>query len=32
LKEAGKIVGIPVLDFLIIAGKGYCSFKEMGKM
>ena len=32
LKEAGKIVGIPVLDFLIIAGKGYYSFKEMGKM
>ncbi len=30
LKEAGKIVGICVLDFLIIGGKGYCSFKEMG--
>jgi len=32
LKEAGKIMGIGILDFLIIAGKGYCSFKEMGKM
>ncbi len=30
LYEAGKIINIPVLDHIIIAGNNYISFKEMG--
>jgi len=30
--EAGKILGIPVLDHIIISKKGYLSFKEAGMM
>ncbi|MBW1979129.1 MAG: DNA repair protein RadC [Deltaproteobacteria bacterium] len=30
LVDAGKILGIPVLDHLIITKKGFLSFKEMG--
>jgi DNA repair protein RadC len=32
LVEAGKIVGIPLLDHLIIAGRGYRSMADMGLM
>jgi len=30
LTEAGKILGIRILDHLIVAGKGYYSFREAG--
>lgn len=32
LKEAGKIVGIPVLDHIIVTLNGYYSYKEGGKI
>lgn len=32
LVEAGKIVGVDVLDHLIIAGGTYCSLRERGDM
>lgn len=32
LVEAGKLIGVDVLDHLIIAGNGYCSLKERGDM
>jgi len=30
LTEAGRLLGIPVLDHLIIAGKGFLSLREAG--
>lgn len=30
--EAGKILGIPVLDHVILAAQGYCSLVDMGVM
>lgn len=30
LEEAGKIIGIEVLDHIIVGGEGYLSFKEKG--
>jgi DNA repair protein RadC len=30
LKEAGKIMGIPVLDHIIVTSEGYTSLKEQG--
>jgi DNA repair protein RadC len=32
LREAGEIVGIPVLDHLIIGKPGYYSFRQEGRM
>lgn len=32
LIEAGRILGIPVLDHIIISKRGYVSFKEIGLM
>lgn len=32
LKQAGEIVGIPMLDHVIVAKTGYYSFKEMGEL
>mgnify|MGYP000922623140 CR=1 FL=1 len=30
LKQAGEILGIPMLDHVIVAKTGYCSFEEEG--
>lgn len=30
IKQAGELIGIPLLDHVIIAAKGYYSFKEEG--
>lgn len=30
LKDAGEIIGIPVLDHIIVGGMGYSSFAEVG--
>ncbi|MDA8165746.1 MAG: DNA repair protein RadC [Desulfobacteraceae bacterium] len=30
LRESGELLGIPVLDHLIVSGKGYFSFQEAG--
>ena len=32
LIEAGKIMGIEIVDHVILAGSKYCSFKEMGRL
>ena len=32
LVEAGRLLGIPVLDHLIVARHGYCSFRDAGRI
>jgi DNA repair protein RadC len=32
LAEAGKLLGIPVLDHLVVAKEGYFSFRDAGKI
>ena len=32
LQKAGKILGIPLLDHIIVAGKNYYSFRDGGEM
>ena len=32
LVEAGRVMGIDVVDHLILADARYCSFKEMGRL
>ena len=32
LQEAGRILGIPVLDHVVVASRGYFSFRERGLM
>ena len=32
LTDAGETIGIKVLDHIIIAGNGYCSFMQEGLM
>jgi DNA repair protein RadC len=32
LVEAGRVMGIDVVDHLVLADARYCSFKEMGRL
>lgn len=32
LVDAGKLIGIPVLDHLVIGSEGYCSFRDCGRI
>ncbi len=32
LHQIGQVMGVPVLDHVIVAQEGYCSFKEQGLM